>query len=194
MPIQLHELFAPDRPLRAEELLLLAVFEDAYHCFLGRSSDRERAAADKWFFGEEPKHAFSFVTICHYFEWSEQAIRQKLSKFRVRHAGAPKKTIKISLTRTVVVRHNAVLPSKKRKRTSKKPALVQVKKESPFEKRCLDLLRCVGKEWQNEYEIAARFAQGQPTADHTTFVQNGLRWLGLKGCVVEKERQWRRVK
>lgn len=194
-PPLLCQLTTPHRALRGEELLMLAVIEDAHECFMGRYSPQERRMADLWFFKNDFSYPFSFVSICHYFGLSEQAIRKKISHARV-HLLEVKHKPKKSKSRGLVLRYNVITPSPSPKR---RPAPKPVKKvETPerprsrYEARCNEVLRYITEEWCTEEEIVTAFAQGAPTVTHSTFVHNALPFLKSKGRVEERDGKWKR--
>lgn len=78
------ELFATvarQRPLEAEEVLMLAVLEQAV-ADLGDSSQEVRADADAYIFANRDDGTFSFDNVCAYFKLSPTAVREALRSRR----------------------------------------------------------------------------------------------------------------
>ena len=69
-----------------ETALMYAVLEDACLCFQGRSEKRQYAQrarqAEEWFFSEESRGSFSFVSICIALGLEPESIRQRLRHWR----------------------------------------------------------------------------------------------------------------
>lgn len=194
-PPLLCQLTIPHRAVMGEELLMIAVFEDAYQCFLGRYSPQDRVKADRWFFESRPSYPFSFVSICHHFGLSEHAIRERIKHERVRFLEVKHKPNK-SKSRGLVLRYNVIAPPPSPKRRSApKPVKKVVKPKrplSPYEARCNEVLQYLTREWCTEEEIATAFAQGAPTVTHSTFVHNALPFLKSAGRVEERDGKWKR--
>ncbi|HYD48151.1 MAG TPA: hypothetical protein VEB21_07385 [Terriglobales bacterium] len=68
---------AKQRPLEAEEVLMLAVLEQAV-ADLGDSSPEVRADADAYIFASRDDGTFSFGNVCAYFKLSPTAVREAL--------------------------------------------------------------------------------------------------------------------
>lgn len=77
---------ARQRPLEAEESLMLAVLEQAVSD-LSDSSAEVRADADQYIYKSGDEGMFSFHSVCAYFKLSPTAVRQAL---RVRRREKPR--------------------------------------------------------------------------------------------------------
>lgn len=72
---------AKQRPLEAEELLMLAVLEQAV-ADLRDSAPEVRADADAYIFQSRDEGMFSFSSVCSYFRLSPPAVREALRERR----------------------------------------------------------------------------------------------------------------
>ena len=62
-----------------ETALMYAVLEDAFFCFQGRIKQRARREED-WFFSDDSKSLYSFVSICTALELQPEHIRKRLKR------------------------------------------------------------------------------------------------------------------
>src|SRR5918996_320192 len=62
-----------------ETVLMYAVLEDALFCFQGQLKPRARRA-EEWFFSDDSKSLYSFVSICAALELQPEHIRMKLKR------------------------------------------------------------------------------------------------------------------
>ncbi len=75
--------------LNPEQVLMLAVLEDAVICFqdyVAASCKRKRllhAEAEQWFFDEDPSYLFSFENICDALGFEPAYLRQGLARWKV---------------------------------------------------------------------------------------------------------------
>lgn len=60
-----------------ETALMYAVLEDAFFCYQGRIKQQAKLA-EEWFFSDDSKSLFSFVSICDVLELHPEYIRKKL--------------------------------------------------------------------------------------------------------------------
>jgi hypothetical protein len=65
--------------VRPETALMYAVLEDAFFCFQGGINQQARRA-EKWFFSDDSKSLFSFVSICETLEIQPEHIRKRLRR------------------------------------------------------------------------------------------------------------------
>ena len=74
------------KPLQGEKRLLLAMLEDAVHCFqtylLARKPHERRLfqEAEEWIDSRDSQWFFSFENICHYLQKDPCSIREKVCK------------------------------------------------------------------------------------------------------------------
>ncbi len=89
--------FFASRPVAA---LLRAVLEDALMCFQsqflteGPHARQEAREAKQWFFSEEARWPFSFVTVCAVLGLEPDAIRQRLKRWSHSHPATPQKKMR----------------------------------------------------------------------------------------------------
>jgi hypothetical protein len=63
-----------------ETALMYAVLEDALFCFQGQIKQRARRA-EEWFFSDDTKSLYSFVSICKALEIEPEHIRKRLKRW-----------------------------------------------------------------------------------------------------------------
>jgi hypothetical protein len=63
-----------------ETALMYAVLEDAFFCFQGQIKPQARRA-EEWFFNDDSKSLFSFVSICGALELQPEHIRKRLKRW-----------------------------------------------------------------------------------------------------------------
>ena len=63
-----------------ETALMYAVLEDAFYCFRGPIEQQARQAQE-WFFSDDSKSLFSFVSICDVLELQPEYIRKRLKRW-----------------------------------------------------------------------------------------------------------------
>jgi hypothetical protein len=63
-----------------ETALMYAVLEDAFFCFQGQIKPQARRA-EEWFFSDDSKSLFSFVSICEVLELQPEHIRKRLKRW-----------------------------------------------------------------------------------------------------------------
>lgn len=94
--------FFTGRPVAA---LLRAVLEDALACFQKQFMterphvQREAREAEAWFWSEEARGPFSFVTVCAALGLEPEAIRRQLKRGSHSHLARPQKQIRRSALR-----------------------------------------------------------------------------------------------
>jgi hypothetical protein len=74
-----------------ETALMYAVLEDAFSCFHGQIK-RQARRAEEWFFKDDSKSLFSFVSICKVLELEPEHIRKRLKRWN-----RPNTTLKAEL-------------------------------------------------------------------------------------------------
>ena len=63
-----------------ETALMYAVLEDALFCFQGRIKQQAQRA-EAWFFSDDSKSLFSFISICEMLELQPEHIRKRLKRW-----------------------------------------------------------------------------------------------------------------
>jgi hypothetical protein len=102
-----------------ETALMYAVLEDALFCFQGQLKPRARRA-EEWFFSDDSKSLYSFVSICAALELQPEHIRRKLKRrdptvgrgLRLRHnksvGGSYEKTWRLRQSRGAIPRSRTI--------------------------------------------------------------------------------------
>lgn len=94
--------FFTGRPVAA---LLQAVLEDALACFQKQfiterpHVQREAREAEAWFWSEDARWPFSFVTVCAALGLEPEAIRRQLKRWSHSHLARPQKQMRRSASR-----------------------------------------------------------------------------------------------
>lgn len=92
VPHQYRDMFKPSFYLEPEKMLLLAVLQDAIHCFRRFCAARDRAGqqrfceARNWIMAPSDEWIFSFHNICETLGFDAQYVRRGLLEWQTRHA------------------------------------------------------------------------------------------------------------
>jgi hypothetical protein len=88
IPAQYFDTLRAKTALEPEKRLMLAVLEDAVHCFqdnLAAESDTKKklfAEAEEWILGNDDEWTFSFASICDVFGLNPEYVRHGLSRWK----------------------------------------------------------------------------------------------------------------
>ena len=102
---QYFETFRRSEHLEPEKMLLLAVLQDAIHCYRKFSAARDRLGrerfreAERWIMGADDDWIFDFVTICELLGLDPQYLRRGLLEWRAQQENKEKPTKREGLRR-----------------------------------------------------------------------------------------------
>ena len=102
---QYFETFRRSEHLEPEKMLLLAVLQDAIHCYRKFSAARDRLGreqfheAERWLMGVDEDWIFDFVSVCELLGLNPQYLRRGLLEWRAHQVRKDKPTKREGLRR-----------------------------------------------------------------------------------------------
>ena len=107
LPSQFFAALRSRGDLSAERRLVVAVLEDALHCFqkyVDAESPKQRQLfleAEEWIMGDNPTWFFSFPNVCDTLSLDPDYMREGLARWRAAHEGAAARLPKADQTHAV---------------------------------------------------------------------------------------------